>query len=443
MNAMLGAVGTPGRHDVARRRPLSGMLARLRTPGDRDVRPSDTLPPMRRVRAAIYLCYAGEALAFSSVMARVPRFQRAHGLSDQAINVLVALVPVLAVAGGLLAARLSGRSGSGVVLRCAQPVFFVAVVLLAAAPGTGPLIAAVVLFGVAMGVVEASMNAQAVAIERHAGRSLVNGFFAVWSGASIVGSLWISFANGADLSLMTGFAVPAAIGLLIALATVRMPLRREHERLIARQEQRRIAQAAHEQGREAMVVPWRPLLVLGAALGCAYVAEGSIAGFAVKYVRDELGGADTVAPLAITAFAAATVTGRAIADLVVRRRGAAWIIRGGAVLAFAGLLAAVLAANPWVAIAGFAGAGLGLCSVAPAAYAAAAHHDPIGQGVAVARVGVFNYLGAVTGTGLVAVLAPLSGYWACYLVAAVLVLVLLPLAGRFDPRPAPLAADPS
>ncbi|MFC7731479.1 hypothetical protein [Actinomadura keratinilytica] len=57
-------------------------------------------PPIRRVRGAIYLCYAGEALAFSAVMARIPHVQRSHGLSDQAINVLVALVPVLAVAGG-------------------------------------------------------------------------------------------------------------------------------------------------------------------------------------------------------------------------------------------------------------------------------------------------------------------------------------------------------
>ncbi|WP_345016832.1 MFS transporter [Actinomadura keratinilytica] len=392
-------------------------------------------PPIRRVRGAIYLCYAGEALAFSAVMARIPHVQRSHGLSDQAINVLVALVPVLAVAGGLLAARLNGRAGSGLVLRCAQPVFFAAVVLLGAVPGTGALVASVALYGVAMGVVEAAMNAQAVAIERHAGRSLVNGFFAVWSGASIAGSLWVSFANGADLSLAVGFAVPAAIGLLIAVATVRLPLRKDAERAIAQAAEQRAARRLRAAGGPAVSVPWRPLLVLGAALACAYVAEGAIAGFAVKYVRDELGGADTVAPLAITAFAAATVTGRAVADLVVRRRGAAWLIRGGAVLAAVGLVAAVLAPSPWVAIAGFAGAGIGLCSVAPGAYAAAARHDPIGQGVAVARVGVFNYLGAVAGTGLVAVLAPLSGYWACYLVAAVLVLVIVPLAGRFAPRP--------
>ncbi|WP_285496982.1 MFS transporter [Actinomadura sp. NBRC 104425] len=396
-------------------------------------------PPIRRVRGAIYLCYAGEALAFSAVMARIPHIQRSHGLSDQAINVLVALVPVLAVAGGLFAARLNGRAGSGLVLRCAQPVFFAAVVLLGAVPGTGALVASVALYGVAMGVVEAAMNAQAVAIERHAGRSLVNGFFAVWSGASIAGSLWISFANGAGLSLPVGFAVPAAIGLLIAVATVRLPLRKDAERSIAQAAEqraaRRLLEAGERGGVPAVGVPWRPLLVLGAALACAYVAEGAISGFAVKYVRDELGGADTVAPLAITAFAAATVTGRAVADLVVRRRGPAWLIRGGALLAAVGLAAAVLAPAPWVAIAGFAGAGLGLCSVAPGAYAAAARHDPIGQGVAVARVGVFNYLGAVAGTGLVAVLAPVSGYWACYLVAAVLVLVIIPLAGRFAPRP--------
>ncbi|MFC7731480.1 MFS transporter [Actinomadura keratinilytica] len=182
------------------------------------------------------------------------------------------------------------------MLRCAQPVFFAAVVLLGAVPGTGALVASVALYGVAMGVVEAAMNAQAVAIERHAGRSLVNGFFAVWSGASIAGSLWVSFANGADLSLAVGFAVPAAIGLLIAVATVRLPLRKDAERAIAQAAEQRAARRLRAAGGPAVSVPWRPLLVLGAALACAYVAEGAIAGFAVKYVRDELGGADTVAP---------------------------------------------------------------------------------------------------------------------------------------------------
>ncbi|MFC5754062.1 MFS transporter [Actinomadura rugatobispora] len=387
-------------------------------------------PPIRRVRTAIYLCYAGEALVFSTVMARVPQIQHAHRLGDAAINVLVALVPVLAIAGGLLAARLSGRWGSGPVLRYAQPAFFAAVMAVGLVGGTAPLVAAVALAGLTMGMAEAAMNAQAVAIERHAGRSLVNGFFAVWSGAGIAGSLWASFANQAGLSVAKGFLVPVAVGLLIAVATARTALGRDQEARIGER-----AAAALERRGPPVAVPWRPLLVLGAALACAYVAEGAIAGFAVKYVRDELHAPEAVAPLAITAFAAATVTGRALADLAVRRRGAAWIVRGGAVLAALGLTAAVLAPVPWVAIAGFAMAGFGLCSVAPSAYAAAARHDPVGQGVAVARVGIFNYLGAVAGTGLVAALQPSSGYWAGYLVAAVLVLVVVPLAGRFDARP--------
>ena len=395
-------------------------------------------PRIRRVRAALYLCYAGEALVFSTVMARVPQVQSAYRLDDGAVNVLVALVPVLAIAGGLLAARLCGRWGSGTVLRCAQPVFFAAVVALGAGGGTARLAAAVALFGLALGVVEAAMNAQAVAVERHEGRSLVNGFFAVWSGAAITGSLWASFANHAGLSLPAGFLVPAAVGLVVAAATARMPLGRQQERRIAERASRRRAAASAELERQGTraVVPWRPLLVLGAALACAYVAEGAISGFAVKYVQDELRATEAVAPLAITAFAAATVTGRALADLVVRRRGAARLVRGGAVLAALGLAAAVWAPDPRVAIAGFALAGFGLCSVAPSAYAAAARHDPVGQGVAVARVGVFNYLGAVAGTGLVVALQPVSGYRACYLVAAVLVLVIVPLSGRFDPRPA-------
>lgn len=393
---------------------------------------------VRRARYAISTVYAAEALAFSTVMARVPQVQHENGLSDRGIGVLVALVPVLAVAGGLGAARLCGRTGSGLVLRCAQPLFFAAVVLLGAVRGAAPLTAAVALFGTSLGMIEAALNAQAVAIERHEGRSLVNGFFAVFSGMSIAGSLWGALANRLGLSLAAGFLVPALVGLAVAVATTGAILSRARENPLGPAAERARARAA------ALGVPWRPLLVLGALLAAAYVAEGGIAGFAVKYVRDELGGADAVAPLALTAFAAATVTGRALADRVVRRRGAAWLVRRGALVAALGLAAAAAAPGPWPAIAGFAAAGFGLCAVAPCAYAAAARHDPVGQGVAVARVGVFNYAGAVAGTGLAAAVAPVSGYWVCYLASAAFVLVLVPLAGRFEPAAAvPAAARPA
>ncbi|MFD0686992.1 MFS transporter [Actinomadura fibrosa] len=419
---------------------------------------------------ALYAVYAAEGLAFAAVISRSPELQRAHELSDDAINLLVVCIPVLAVAGGLLAARLAARTGSGPVLRWAQVLFPVAVLLIGLPAGLGGLLAALALFALSMGVLDAAMNAQAVAAQRRAGRSMVNGFFAVFSAMGIAGSLWISLANHLDLSLAAGFAPPAAVGLLIALGIARARLPGDAPAVpgdgarggpgtspaplpgdspVVPEEGARGAPGDHRPlADQAPTVPWRPLLVIGGVLACAYVAEGAVTGFAVKYVQDGLGGSASVAPLAITAFALATVLGRSVADRAVGRWGAARLARAGGAVALAGLVTVAAAPGPAAAIAGFGLAGLGLCSMAPSAYATAGSRDPGGRGVAVARVGVFNYVGFVSGTVMVAAVHPLSGYRAGYAVAAAALVVVVALAGRLSTGTGPATtpadrADPA
>ncbi|CNE41390.1 integral membrane protein [Mycobacterium tuberculosis] len=382
--------------------------------------------PDRRAAAigAIYAVYAGEGLAFAAVLARSPEIQRAHRFGDDAIDLLVALIPVVGIAGGLLAATLVRRLSPRAVLVAAQVLFHTGVLLVGLARGRTAVICALLLFGVSMGVLDATVNAQAVAAERLAGRSVVNGFFAVWSAMGIAGALWISLANGLDVSLAAGFAVPAAMGLLIAVLTSRLPLPGD------------AAVGPAEPAAPAPPVPWRPLLAIGMVLACAYVAEGTVSGFAVKYVRDELDAPGTVAPLAIAAFTLTTVLGRSVADRAIRRWGAPRLARGGAAVAMVGLIAVAAAPGPVLAIAGFAVIGAGLCSMAPSAYAAAGGHDPGGRGVAVARVGVFSYTGFVGGAAMVTAVHPMGGYRAAYLIAALFLSVVAALAARFTTVPA-------
>ncbi|WP_242884741.1 MFS transporter [Actinomadura litoris] len=373
---------------------------------------------------AVYAIYAAEGLSFAAVTSRAPEIQLAHGLSDDAINLLVACVPATAVAGGLLAARVAARFGPGPLLRCAQVLFHASVLAVGVVRGVPALVVTLVALALSVGALDAAMNAQAVAVQARAGRSVVNGFFAVWSAMGIAGSLWISLANGTGVSLPAGFALPAAVGLLVALATVRFRLPAEDR-----------AAACGLEEPACQAVPWRPLLVIGGVLACAYVAEGAVMGFAVKYVQGDLRGSAAVAPLAIAAFALTTVLGRSLADRAIGRWGAPRLVRAGALVTTAGLLAVAAAPGPAVAIGGFALAGLGLCSMAPSAYAAAGRHDPGGRGVAVARVGIFNYIGFVCGTAMVAAVHPLSGYRAGYAVAATALVVVAALAGRLASGP--------
>ncbi|SEG45500.1 Sugar phosphate permease [Thermomonospora echinospora] len=384
----------------------------------------------RQARLSAYAAFAVQGLCFATLVTRVPQVQDAHGLSDGALALVLLLVPLIAGVGSVVAGALFARLGSGPVLRVAQPGVCVAVTLVGLTGGEVlPLYAAVALFGLFVGAVDAGMNAQAVAVERRYGVSLLTGFYAVWSVAGILGGLWVALANRLDLTLLAGFVVPSVLGVAVALATGPRLLRKDEEGT---------GPSAEELKAAARRVPWRPVLVVGAAMGVFYLADAAVSNYSAKYLQDELGAGDYAAPLGYVAYQIAMVASRAAADLAVRRHGGVLIVRLGGLVGLLGMIGVVAAPNAAAAIAAFAVAGLGLAVVAPVAFSAAGRVDPTGLGVAVARLNVFNYVGFVLGAAVVGAVAPLSatdGLRLAFVVPAALVATIVVLARGFAPQP--------
>ncbi|MBW8481515.1 MFS transporter [Actinomadura parmotrematis] len=394
----------------------------------------------QRARLAGYAVFAVQGLCFSALVSRINQIRDAHHMSDDQINLLVLLVPIIAGVGSAAIAPLMGRYGSGVVLRISQPLVCLTILAIGLTGSANlPLYAAIVLFGLFVGMVDASMNAQAVAAERAYGVSILTGFHAVWSAAAGLGAVWAWFSNEyifpGDLakSLAVGFAIPAVLGAAVSAAAGTRLYRKSEEGVQLAGEALKAA---------AKLVPWRPVLIIGVAMACFYVADSMLSNFGTLMFDKDLD-AKNVAPLGLAAYQVAMVASRAVADFGVRRYGAALVVRIGTAVGAVGLLAVVLAPNAGVAIAGFAVAGLGLCVVAPISFSAAGKADPSGLGVAVARVNIFNYVGFVVGAVVVLVVQPLSSYQTSYLVPALLALVIIALARGFEPEPAaPAGAVP-
>ena len=282
----------------------------------------------------------------------------------------------------------------------------------------------VALFGLFVGAVDASMNCQAVAAEKQYGVSLLTGFHAVWSAAGILGGSWISLANRSHMSLTVGFAVPAAVGIAVALITSLRLYPKEMEAKIPSGDKLKAA---------AKRVPWRPIIFIGAAVTCMYIADSSISSYSSKYLENDLHAASKIGPWGYVAYQIMMMLSRAGADRVVRRYGASRIVAIGSVIGGLGLTLAAAATNPTIAIAGFAVTGLGLSVVVPTSFSAAGKLDPTGLGIAVARVNVFNYVGFVVGAAVAGAVA--SNLWIAYAIAAALTLVILACAKGFQPTP--------
>lgn len=301
------------------------------------------------------------------------------------------------------------------------PVVPLSLVIVGFAPDIPVLLVGLIGIGFGLGAVDAAMNIAGVRVQDDMGRSLVAGFYAAWSFAGFVGALLASAAAGSSLSLGAFFA-------LVAVVLVPLQLAVGHWLLPGHP----TPQVLHS---DQAVIRWRPVMLVGIALMCVYIADSGASTFGADYLHKGLGSTQSVAALAFAAYALMTVVGRLIVDRWVDRIGAVPLVRTGGIVAVVAAFGIALAPSPAFAIAAFALLGLGICPAIPLAFTAAASHDKTSSGLAVARVNVFNYAGFVIGAPLIGGIAEgASLRWAFAVLIPVLLVVPL-LAGWFRVAP--------
>lgn len=376
----------------------------------------------RQARVATYVVYAVQGLSFASLLIQVANLQAKHGLDEGTLTLLLLIVPVLAGVGSVAAGAFAARMGSKLLLRVAQPAVAVAVVLAGLAPSVPLLVPVLLLFGVAVGAVDAGMNMQGVAVERRYGVQVLNGFHCVWSVFSMAAALWASAAAGLPLPLV--MAAPMVFAVAGSLYAGRD--------LCTKEEETADGAAAPVGG----TFPWRPIMPLCLAMAFLYVGDAAVSNFNTVFMKDVLGAGASVIPLAYAAYQAATLVVRLGGDFAARKYGPAAIVRIGGLIATLGFLGVVLAPNQPLGIVAFALTGMGLAVVAPQSFSAAGKLDPAGTGVAIARVNLFNYVGFIVGAALVGGIADAADMRVAFVAPLVLTAVIVALAPGFQPKPA-------
>ena len=362
-------------------------------------------------RTAVNIAFFCQGFVFASLVTRIPAIQQRFDFSEGQLALLLACVPIVAGVGSVAAGLLAVKYHSAAVLRVCAVLVAVALVLVGAAASVGMLVLGLVLVGLGLGSVDATMNMQGIGVQALLRRSVMASFHAWWSLAAIAGALVASVAAATSLPLVAFFGLIAALVVPVGLIASRGFVS-SHE----------ANEAAADPLAASAAVPWRPLLVFGAAVVAAFIIDSSVSNWSALDLTDVLGATESVAALAYAAYAVCMLLGRSVTDRLVVRGGAARIIVVAGVTAAVGLLLVALAPSSMIAIAGFAVVGLGISPVLPLAFVAASEHDPGNTGIAVARVNVGNYVGFVLGAPLVGILGEV---WSLRVGFAVLVVVAL------------------
>lgn len=394
---------------------------------------------VRRARVAVAIIFFMVGCFVATWFIQIPLIQQRADLSSG----LLSLVLIAPTAGALLSMQVGGflvaRIGSYLLLRVAGAVLPVTLCGIAVAGSLWSAVAAFLVLGLVVGLVDVSMNAQGIAVERAAGRPVMNGLHGAWGLGAVAGA---SIGTGA-LALHwsplqhVGLVVTALI--LCALAAgrhlLRVPLDRPSR-----------AQAAHRiRGVAGWLQGWtRRTFVLGLIGAAVMLSEGAVSNWVGVYLRHHQAASAALAAAGYTIFTIAETVARLTGDRIQERIGVSRLVRGSAVLFCAGMLLFLLAPSPWVSIAGLALVGVGIAPMNPAAVSAVGSDSASARsdGIAVARFTTMSYAGILAGPAIIGGLAHLVGL-PLALSLLIIPLLLIGLGARiFVHRPVATPGDP-
>jgi MFS family permease len=359
-----------------------------------------------------------QGFVFISLTTRLPAFSDLWSLSEVELSLLLLGLVLLAGVGTLIAERVAPRFGSALPLRAALLGTAVAVPVATLAPNVAVFAVAVACYGVTLGVIDAAINMQAVALEHEYARPILPSFHGAWTVGGLIASALTLASADLDLRWMACLAI-------VPLVAATAPY------------------LAHERAGAPSVdvaVPWRPIMLVGAALVLFYMVDTAAFTWGPTYLDRVVDAPSDLVALATFPYLLTSGLVRLAGDDLVHRFGAVRVLRTGALVASAALALIVFAPTWPVAVLGFFILGGGVAVVAPLSFSAAARIaggdtlDPAERrsrvDAVIARFNQFNYVGALLGavmTGLVGAGSLRIGF----AVPMVLVLGLLPLAKAF------------
>jgi MFS family permease len=367
---------------------------------------------LRRARAATVAYFVVLGLADGVWLARIPAVKQNLGLSDGLLGVALLAAPVGLVIVAAFADRLMDRFGSagptvaGGVATSLLPVAF------GLARSLAVLMAALLAYGIAGGLTDVAMNAQAVRVERGYRRPLINSFHAYYSfgglGGALLGGLFAWAGIGPAVTFAAVGAPLAVVALLARRGLLRGPEAHPPPAPDSpREPEGRPAQQADARARRRGTA--LRIIVLGLLALCSLLGEGAAGSWSAVYLHDNLGTTAAFAALGYAAFSVTMATGRLFGDRLAARFGPARLISGCGLVAAIGLAVALVVASPAAGVVGFALFGAGLSSSFPQLLSVAGNVETARYGTGIARVAGAGYLGLLSGPVLIGSVASLVG----------------------------------
>lgn len=350
-------------------------------------------------------------LIMGSWAGRIPALAAGVNVSHAALSMVLLCGGLGAVISYPISSFLMGRFGARKTIMIAGLALLCVLVSIGMAPDVSRLMMAVLMLGITASTFDVAMNSAAARREKQSGKSEMSRLHGLCCAGGLVGATLGSLMASMKIAPATHFlmlAGPLAVVLWLAVNLL------EADEVGEKVEKKKFA------------LPRGPLVLLGLLGFFGSMAEGSIADWSGVFLKEHFGASDGLAPLALSAFSMMMLMSRMVGDTMKERYGAKRLLTSGALVAASGLFFAVLAPNAYVALGGFAIAGVGLALVFPFVFSAAGAQGP----AALAAVASMAYSGSLMGPPAIGAVAHFVGMQAAIAYVGGLSLVIAVVACR-------------
>jgi hypothetical protein len=317
-----------------------------------------------------------------SWVARIPAVQNGLRLDDGQLGVALLSTSVGAILAMPATGWLVQRWGNPRVIQLAATALCASLPLLPLAPSMPLLMLALFVYGIGFGLLDVSMNVQAVAVEEGYRRPIMSTFHGVFSIGGLLGAASAGLIAGAGVAPFPHLLVVALILLvLVAIASGLL-----------------LDVGSQDDGVPVFAVPPRALLGLGALGFCVLFGEGAVADWSAVYLENVLGSTAAIAATGYAASALAMAGMRFAGDALTVQFGAERLVRVGGMVASLGMAGALLIGTIPAAVIGFACVGAGLAVAFPIALGAGGRTPGLASGTAIGAIATAGYTGLLVGT---------------------------------------------
>ena len=347
---------------------------------------------LRRARWATRIQFAVLGLLAGTWGAHIPSVKLVHGLSEFSLSMMLLAAALGSISALFIAGRVVGRLGARRTVVAAGWLMCAMFALILPLPGLWAALPAAFLLGCGMSVFDVSINSEGSELESLSGPLMSNlhGMFSVGAMAGAALSSLMLHAGIAPAWQLGGAAAVLAVVILLGslgMLDIRAP------------------DTVADKEKAHFVWPRGLLLVIGLLIFTGMVAEGVMMDWCVLYLKQDLLMPQSQAALGYSAFAGAMALSRFAGDPLRARFSEQRILLVGATLAALAMAAVLLAAEPWIAMVGFALVGAGLAPVAPILFNAATRVPGVSRAAAIAAVTSIGYSGFMIGPPLIGSIA--------------------------------------